>query len=194
MVGKRKALRSELTEKILTAAIARVEKHGLAELKARDITKDAGCALGTLYKCYADLDDLIIHVNSATLRLLREIMEEAASNESDPARRLKALAFAYLDFALTHRHRWEALFGHRLPEGMNTPEWHRQENIALLAHIANALRELEPSLTKAKLEARARTYFAAVHGIVEISLQERFVSVSGKTLRSELDNLVDRLT
>ncbi len=193
MAGKREALRNELTEKILAAAIARVERQGLGELKARDITKDAGCALGTLYKCFTDLDDLIIHVNSATLHLLRETMEEAASNEPNPSKRLKALAFAYLGFALSHQHRWEALFEHRLPEGMSIPDWHRRENIALLAHIAMALKELEPSLTKPKLEARARTYFAAVHGIITISLQERFVSVSGKSLRSELNNLIDRL-
>jgi AcrR family transcriptional regulator len=193
VAGKREALRQELTEKILSSAISRVEKYGLNELRARDITKDAGCALGTLYKCYADLDDLIIHINSSTLKQLREVMEEAAGTEPNPTKRLKNLAFAYLDFALAHQQRWEALFGHKLPNNMPTPEWHRQENIALLAHIANALRELDPTLSKAKLKARARTYFAAVHGIVEISLQERFVSVSGKTLRSELNNLVDRL-
>lgn len=194
MAGKREAQRKDLTERLLRAAITRIENHGLAELKARDVTRDAGCALGTLYKCYSDLDDLIIHVNSTTLHLLRETMAGAVANETDPAKQLRQLALAYLDFALKHQRRWEALFGHRLPEGMSTPEWHRQENIALLAHITSALKELDPTLGSKALAARARTYFAAVHGIVDISLQDRFVSVSGRTLRSEISNLVDRLT
>ncbi|TIW14977.1 MAG: hypothetical protein E5V70_05110 [Mesorhizobium sp.] len=39
-------------------------------MRARDITADAGCALGALYTAFADLDKLILHVNSATLARL----------------------------------------------------------------------------------------------------------------------------
>ena len=43
------------------------------------------------------------------------------------------------------------------------------------------------------LAKRARTMFAAVHGVVSISLDNRFVGLVPSTLDSELDRFVDLL-
>ncbi len=192
-MGKREAAHKLLTEKLLTAAINRVEKSGLEQLRARDITNDAGCALGTLYKCYDDLDDLIIHVNSKTLGLMKKALGDAGSNISDPVEALKALAIAYLDFAVENKNLWSAVFKHRLHEDQPTPEWHRLENMALLDLIAKPMSAINTDLDEQQLQVRCRTYFAAVHGIVSISLQDRFISLSGDLLRSELEHFVERL-
>ena len=64
MTTKRDARREDLKGRLIEAAQARIQSSGLAGLRARDITADAGCALGALYTAFADLDDLILHVNS----------------------------------------------------------------------------------------------------------------------------------
>ena len=194
MMGKRETTHKALTEKLLEVATHRIEKSGLENLRARDVTQDAGCALGTLYKCYEDLDDLIIHVNSETLGKMREVLNEAVSDISEPPEALKVLAFAYLDFAIDHQNLWSAVFKHRLRDGESTPEWHMLENKALLDLIAKPMSEISPELDQQQLHARTRTYFAAVHGIVSISLQDRFISLSGEVLRTELEHFVGRLS
>lgn len=193
MAGKREKVRRELTRNLLDAAKKRISTHGLDALRARDVTNDAGCGLGTIYKCFTDLDDLIIHVNSATLADLKQALTEASEDHESPIDVLKALAFAYLEFAQSHSKLWRALFEHRLPEGQQVPDWHQQENTALLNLVAEPVAKLEPDLTDLQLASRSRTLFAAIHGVVSISLEGRFVGLEGSVLKHEIDGLVERM-
>ena len=190
MAGKREAVRELLTQKLLDAATRRIERNGLDSLRARDITDDAGCGLGTIYKCYRDLDDLVLHVNSATLARLAVDLEASAAGIDAPRERLTAFALAYLEFARRNRHLWFALFDHRMPEGVAVPDWHLQEHAALFQAIAGPLASLRPGLNEEDLLIRARTVFAAVHGVIALSLQERFIGVPPEELESELKALV----
>ena len=45
-------------------------KRGLAALKARDLAREAGCAVGTIYNVFEHLDELILCVGSRTLAML----------------------------------------------------------------------------------------------------------------------------
>lgn len=193
MSGKREIVRRELTRKLLDAAEKRISSLGLDGLRARDVTNDAGCGLGTIYKCFTDLDDLIIHVNSATLSRLKQALTDASEGLADPIEVLKALAFAYVEFAQSHSQLWRALFEHRLPEGHQVPDWHQQENTTLLGFITEPVTALEPDLTDQQLESRSRTLFAAIHGVVSISLEGRFVGLEGSVLKDEIDELVERM-
>ena len=190
MAGKRAAIREDLTQRLLQAATARIERHGLAGLRARDITSDADCGLGTIYKCFSDLDDLIIRVNSRTLARLDERLAEATHDVDDPEEQLQALAQGYLGFAIENRNLWAALFDHRLPEGVAVPDWHLEEHEVLFRKVAHPLAALMPDLSVDQLAARARSVFAAVHGIVSLSLEGRFVGVAEDDLRAELGSFV----
>ncbi len=194
MGEKRDTIRRELTEKILKAAEKRIEKHGLEALRVRDVTHDAGCGLGTIYKCFADLDDVIIHVNSITLVRLRGHLSQAVNGIEAPIDVLKTLAISYLDFAENNINLWSALFKHTLPEGQSIPQWHKLENEELLREIEAPVSTLEPALDKNQLAARSRTYFAAIHGIVTLALEDRFVSLEKTILREEIKHLVERMT
>lgn len=193
MAGIQKAKRAETTQKLLDAATACVAEGGIDALHAREIARRSGYAVGSVYKYYADLDDVIIHINSRTLSQIRAAMVASIENVADPTDRLKRLAHSYLTFAQSHANLWQALFGHRLPAGMTIPDWHREENVALLGLIAAPLKEISPGLGMAALEARTRTCFAAVHGLVTISLEQRFISLCGPVLQQELDFLVTSL-
>ena len=193
MAGIQKAKREATIRKVLEAAVKCVEEGGLDALQAREIAARAGYSVGSVYKYYEDIDDIVIHVNSTTLGRIRESLSAAIEGVTDPVAQLKALARAYLDFARDNRNLWRALFSHHLPDEREIPEWHRVENVALLAFIGSALARLDPGLGEESLEARTRTCFAAVHGVVMISLEQRFVSLSGTTLEHEMDFLVDRL-
>ena len=193
MAGKREALRELLTQKLLDAATRRIERNGLDSLRARDITDDAGCGLGTIYKCYRDLDDLVLHVNSNTLARLAGALDASAAGTTTPREKLTAFALAYLNFARNNRNLWFALFDHRMPEGVEVPDWHLQEHAGLFGALAGSLSSLQPDIDEAKLMTRARTVFAAVHGVIALSLQDRFIGVPGDELEGELEALVSQL-
>ena len=190
MAGKREAKREDLRQRLISAARDRIAANGLAGLRARDVTQDAGCALGGLYTVFRDLDDLVLQVNAATLDRLEADLVAALSGEPDPARQLRILAHGYLAFALAHRHLWAALFEHRVPDGVEVPAGHLDKHMFLIQFIARPLAILNPGLGEEDLRVRALTLFSAVHGIISISLEGRFVGIPRGRLEAELDAFV----
>lgn len=190
MAGKREAKREDLKARLIDAARSRIASDGLANLRARDVTQDAGCALGGLYTAFADLAELVVHVNSETLNRLQAELETNQIEDATPAGRLRNLARAYLRFATENRNLWKALFDHYLPEASPTPQWHLEEHLSLMAIIAEPLATLQPDMPAQDRVVRARTLFGAVHGVVSISLEGRFVGLPPERLEREVDELV----
>lgn len=181
--------RPDLRTRLIDAAEIEILEKGLAGLKARDVTQRAGCALGAIYNVVADLDELVQRVNSRTLARLGEALATAAG-AATPEATMLALADAYAVFALQNRRLWSALFEHRLPEGVEMPDWHRQDHEVLIARIGEPLVEIRPDLSIEALRLRARTLFGAVHGVVHLALQGRLVGLPESALREEVAALV----
>ncbi len=193
VTGKREEKKEVLRQALVKAAGHRISKLGLGGLRARDIAKDAGCALGSLYTVFTDIDELILHVNSNTLSKLGVVMEAAARRVDSPQDVLVALANEYLKFATENRNIWAALFDHRIPEGADEPEWHVAEHLVLMRWITIPLARLLPTLNENQLAVQARILFAAVHGIVSIGLHGHFVAVPRRDLESQLTQFIKRI-
>lgn len=193
MAGIQKAKSEETQRRVLAAAVAAVEAGGLEAVHIRTIAKDAGYSVGSVYKHYTDQDALILAVSSVTLGRITDAMTAAVDGVNEPMARLKVLAQTYLAFARDNRNLWTALFAYHPPDGKPVPDWHIQANISLLAFIAEPLRKLDPDMSEQALAARTRTCFAAVHGLVTISLEERFIGLYGDNLEQEMEFLVERL-
>jgi AcrR family transcriptional regulator len=190
---KRAAKREDLKDRLIEAAEARIRASGLQGLRARDVTADAGCALGALYNAFADLDDLVLHVNSVTLARLGSALDQEAARAIGPRAQFKALAKAYLTFARDNRALWTALFEHRLLPGAVAPDWYLEEQAVLIQDLVAPLAALRPELDKSALLMRARTLFSAVHGIVAISLEGRFIGLAATDLEHEVLSFVDSM-
>ena len=191
MKTKRDIRRADLKARLTAAAEERIKSSGLAGLRARDITADAGCALGALYTAFEDLDDLVLHLNSATLARLGRALSEEVVRTAEPRARLKGLARAYSSFARDNPTLWAALFEHRMTSGAPVPEWLIAEQAVLIQILVEPLARLRPALGKTDLLARARTLFSAVHGIVAISLENRFIGLAPSDLDAELLRFVE---
>lgn len=196
MENNRTAKRADLRNRLIEAAEAQIARSGLSSLKARELTAEAGCALGALYTAFDDLDTLILHVNSRTLARMGMALREAAGRLGpgpEPEAELLALAQAYTQFAIANRPLWLALFDHRLPEGVELPDWHRREHEVLIEVIVPPLARLRPDLGLEALILRARTVFGATHGVISLALQGRFVGVPEAVLHAEVGALVQAM-
>jgi len=128
MSKKRDALR----EKLIEAAENRMKVNGLTGLRARDVTKDAGCALGGLYTAFGDLDDLVLHINARTLDRLSAALDEAVGDHS-PEEALLAIALEYAKFAKANRPLWDALFDHKSAKDESTPDWFKDHQHGIVS-------------------------------------------------------------
>jgi AcrR family transcriptional regulator len=177
---------------LIDAAERAIARDGLGGLRARALAQEAGCAVGAIYNVVEDLDDLVLAVNSRTLAALEERLQAAGAATDDdgpPAeraiRRLVRLAFAYLEFASSQKARWRTLFGHRMQEGREVPDWYRQDQQRLFGYVEELLRELTDS-SPDKRALLARTLFSAVHGMVVLGLEEKLQLLPAPMLREQL--------
>ena len=193
MTSKLAIKRQKLQDRLVAAARSQIEQHGLQGLRAREVTSEAGCSLGALYNVFDDLDMLVVAVNGMTLDDLGQTLMAASASITDPAERLHVLAQAYYGFALEKNKLWSALFEHRMVNDRPVPDWHLEQHHLLLQHIVVSLVELNPSKSPAYLLALSRSIFAAVHGIIAISIEGRFVGFPAEELKSQLISFVDLL-
>ena len=178
---------------ILAAANDIMNENGIETIQIRTVARKAGYSIGAVYKHFPDIDTLIIEVNSITLSLIKQYMTDAISKTSLPIDNLKALAQSYYQFAITYPNAWHGLFAHHLPENATIPTEHKEQNITLINLIAQNILRLNPSMSPEVASLRAKTAFAAVHGIVTFSMEGRYIGLTSKDLHEELDFLIERI-
>ena len=201
MSDRSKALqrREKLKGALIGAAERMIDAHGLAGLRARALALRVGCAVGAIYNVVTDLDDLVIAVNARTLQALeRHLREAGAIGDASPAAdqvvaRLTGMALAYLDFAAGNVLRWRAVFEHRLAEGGELPAWYLEEQRRLFEHIEGPLRALQPDASPEARLLVARSLFSAVHGVVQLGLEEKLQRIPLPILREQVTLVVGAL-
>ncbi|MGA9657628.1 MAG: TetR/AcrR family transcriptional regulator [Asticcacaulis sp.] len=180
-------------EALMVAAEKRICEQGTHSLKARDLAADIGVALGGLYNIVHDMDALLLMVSSRTLTRLGEAIEAAThdmpmTTRPEALERLVGVAQAYLGFAQKNLPLWRMIFELRLASPL--PDWAAQDQLRLFRHIAEPLKVIMPELDDAALSIRARTLFAAVHGIISIGLEDRLIAVPTQKLADETGWLI----
>lgn len=179
MASKAEQRRADLREKLVAAAEIRIDRDGAAALRARDLAKDAGCAVGAIYTAFDDLNALIMAVNGRTFQKLGQVVSSSVdgAGQASPTRRLILMSNAYLAFASENTNLWRALFDLNMRADDQVPDWYLQALRALFSHIARPVAELFPDYTHEELDLMVRALFSSVHGIVLLGLEQRISGV-----------------
>ena len=164
--------REELHRLALDAARKITEKDGLRGLKARQIVRDIGYTIGTLYNLFDDLDDLVLQMNGETLDALYEACSSAPMDK-DPERNLRALASSYLQFTRTHPKLWNAIFEHKLPDNREMPAWFLDKVARLLLLEEKALAPLFPDGQETQCQHHARVLWTSLFGMASVESADR---------------------
>ena len=134
-------------------------------------------------------------VNDRTLTALQAVLDYDQISDAVmlPEEQLARFAAAYLAYAAANRHRWSALFQHRLPLGHTVmPEYEARQS-AVFARVGALIGVIRPDLTVDQRTLWSRTLFSAVHGVVLLGLEEKLDVVSRSTLEGQLRDLVSVL-
>ena len=181
-----------LADRLTGAAETAIEAGGLPNLRARALADAAGCSVGAIYGVFPDLDALVLAVNARTLEQIEAALA-GAETSGDPVEKLRALAAAYLGYAARHRNRWRALFEHRMAGGAAIPAWYATRREQAFSHIATPLAALLPGMTGQDLAVLARTVFSAVHGMVDLGLDEKLGETPPALLQHQLRLIVNAI-
>ena len=176
-----KMTRNELKIAILAAARELIKEGGLPKLTAREIAKRVGCALGTTYNIFENLDALIVELNGETLDDLFAALDDIDLPPGEE--RLLAYASCYVEFTAAHRTRWETLFEHRMSPGHQLPDWYFEKLGRPFALVEEALAPFfQPGEEHAQSQS-ARVLWAGLHGLCSLGLSDKLSLVADVSLK-----------
>ncbi len=190
----RPGLTPEVREQALAAAGALLAEEGLKGMQARTIASRAGLSVGSIYKLFGDIDDLIRELNYQTYQDIADHHQAALAKADLPEEavhdRLMVLARAYIEFVVSQSARWSALLTFNARHGATLPKEYHDVEDDLLAMIADELAKA-PGFSQADARLRAsRALWAAVHGIITVGLTNARVSDPVAEVVAQIDLVV----
>ena len=181
----------QLRELILDAAHEIIDAQGLAGLSAREIARRIGYSPGTIYNMFANLDDVVLHVEARVLDALDKRLSDTQQGEGTANGRVIRIAHAYLEFTREKPRLWNLLFEHHMPAGTALPAWYQQKLEGLMGHVERALAPHFPAGKEADRQRASRVLWAGVHGITSLSTADKLSVVTTDTAGRLIDDLVD---
>ena len=161
--------REELHAMILDAAREIVERDGFAGLTIRRIGESIGYSSGTLYNLFDDLDDIVVHLNAATLDALYAELAEIPAGD-DVEETLRAHADVYLRFVEQRPLLWGLLF-QTMPTRSPRPDWYYSRMDRLFALLENAFEPIFGSEPRQAKTDAARVLWSGLHGMCNLATE-----------------------
>ena len=191
MARRKDHTREEIKAMALAAAVTILETQGRTALTAREISRQIGYTVGTLYNIFNNLNDLILHLNAQTMENMFAVFNSVINddNTADPKKTVLALTHAYVQFAHNNAPSWQLLFEGRM-SGEALPEWY-QEKITRLFKLVEQV--LLPLFNNSAQDAAlaAKTLWASLYGICILSIAGKVKTVLGATAKSLSISLVE---
>lgn len=183
--------RDEIQQMAIAAAISILNQEGASSLSTRKVASAIGYTVGTLYLVFKNLDELLLHVNAATLEELKETILSESASQQNPRDKIKAMAFAYLGFARQHYARWSLLYSHQLPDGISIPAWFDAKVKEVFVLVEEPLKQIKKDMNHTETVCATRVLWSGVHGACELALNDK-LSLGGEVSAEQLiDSMVD---
>ncbi len=159
-------------------------------LTARALADDIGYTPGTIYNIYKNMDAVVLDINFATIGSLFDYCDTQTANLPADTGKVKALAYAYVDFAHQYTRAWETVFAvpasgthHPLPEA------YEARLGALFTLIETTLMECLP-ISMRTARSSARLLWACLHGITVLTLDGRLKRLGADHPHKMIDELL----
>lgn len=166
--------REELKIMALNAARSILNDQGPSDLTAREIARQIGYTVGTLYNVFTNFNDIILHLNAQTMDEMYEVFVKSNS--------VKDLTLNYIKFAHEHAALWQLLFESRTHTEV-FPDWYQHKIIQLFKLVEQILL---PYLNHSQEQASqaAKTLWASLYGICVLSIAGKVQKILNATAES----------
>ena len=182
--------RDELSELIIDASTRIISEEGLSSLTVRKIASQVGYSPGSVYNVFSNLDDLIAHVNTRTMRALISKLSKVRTT-GDVLTDVKAILHVYLDFQDENSSLWSANTEHSIRQDFEQPECYKEAlHTAIEIVAAPIFPALDADSTHDKFFS-VRVLWAALAGISAVPKTSKYLENHGGNVRSMAENLVD---
>ncbi len=176
-VAKKRAYHhGDLARSLVSAALQLIAEHGAESLTLREVAAAVGVSHSAAYRHFADKEALLAAVAEEGYRGLVQHLTSAMNAANVlPSTRLRALATAYVEFAMARPAHYRVMWGPRVDEDSRFPSL----DLAISEAFALVTSEFERGQESGRFRddepARdfAIAFWVAAHGYVELVLRGR---------------------
>jgi AcrR family transcriptional regulator len=174
----------QLKTMVLDAAEIIIIEEGFSALKVRRIAVEIGYTVGSIYMVFANMADLILHINARTLDAIAARLEQVQDSSAEQS--IETLAMTYLSYASQNFNRWDKIFEYRLSADAEFPGWYQDKVDNVFARVEVRFAELAPELSEDHRKRAARALWCGVHGICALS-------VTGKQDKADINDIEETI-
>lgn len=189
MARGKKINHQELHGTILTVATEIIKDKGMRSLSARKIAREIGCAVGTIYNVFSNIDEIILTINATTIAKLESRLLDEAKKTDDPFLVVIGLGRAYVAFSRDNYHLWSLLVDHKLSPGNTLPAWFQEKVDGLFFLVSQMVAPLVAN-DQERADRAARVLWAGLHGVCSLAVSGKLDAVKSDTADILADSLV----
>ncbi|WOI54123.1 TetR/AcrR family transcriptional regulator [Parvularcula sp. LCG005] len=184
----------DLRASALDEARALLIEGGPEQVKARVLAVRMGVSVGTVYNLFGHLDELLFHVGGQVYDELLEIIsaarEQARRENLSTTDQLLALGRAYLNFVVDRQDLWSAVLAFNRRGKSQVPVWYLEKQRALFEVLESVIVEAKGHVDSPKHRTLTKALWAAVHGIITISVGPTGLSGTQDEVWAQIDLIV----
>jgi AcrR family transcriptional regulator len=178
MVNSEKYHHGHLREALINGACQQIEQEGAIALNLSKLAQKIGVSQPAVYRHFPNKQALAISVALRGFEQLAETLEKATQNTaSDTFEGIRAIAKAYVEFAMNHREIARLMFS--MKERVTEPALQDASKAASvpLFRIVETAKRCD-SLRNNDVEQAVRIIWAAIHGLAMLLMDEQIPSVT----------------
>ena len=156
----------EIREQVLVAAERLVSESGVKALKARNLALEIDYTVGTIYRVFSSMEDLLQQLNLRTFSDLQiKISSAVKAIKGKPA--IIAIINEYANFSRCHFNRWRLLFN---PEQQSDVAECLKQQAWLMGQFEEQIRYWQPNYSAQQTKRLAQVIWYGLHGACILDL------------------------
>lgn len=163
----------QFRQRLCDLALKAFAEQGVEGMSLRGLAAAAGCSRTTPYRYFKNKADILAAVRQSEFQRMADQTERVARSESDPDKRLVALARAYLNFAMERPDAYRVMYSVNQKDEQRYPELVRQIK-RTQQPMVNAVHEaIEMGSVHGDPMNIVHLLWAGLHGIISLYLSDK---------------------
>ncbi len=163
----------QFRQRLCNLALKAFAEQGVDGISLRGLATAAGCSRSTPYRYFKNKADIFAAVRQSEFQRMADQTERAAQEESDPQKKLVALARAYVNFAMERPDAYRVMYSVNQQDEQRYPDLLKQIK-RTQQPMANAVHEAiaDGSIHGDPLNI-VHILWAGLHGIISLHLSDK---------------------
>lgn len=179
----------QFREALCDSATRLFAEHGYEGVTMRALATDLGCSPMTPYRYFENKAQIFAAVQSAAFARFAAALEDKARDDVSHPVRLRAMCWAYVDFALEEPHAYRIMF--ELDPSKGPDRTHEIQDLKSWTFMHTAVEEaVAAGALSGDPDVLAHLMWSGVHGLVALHLSGMLIM--GRGLEELIEALLDR--